>query len=548
MTRRRAETEQVGIQQKLEQEVEQEVLSREQIQKQINDFESFLSQNGYELEKLTNSRIFVGKLNVDIIEQFYKNNLNSENPISINQLSHTLSNWIEALTNAKEQNKSLELMIRSFRLLYIFLIYKELPSRREDIIKAIDLKSGVPAWKKENLAPKTASPEEKFSREQIQKQIAEFKDFLAKNGYDYDKMVKTGVLESGFDVDEIMQITRQQFSAQLSKISETLANAASEGKTTVDGYAMIKSSIPSILFLFYREAPNDRSPIFQLLLMICGLLGLKIEDLAPENKPSEEIISLKQIQFHEKKAWKAVLGIDLEVPPLPPEVTPEVKKSLESFGFELRYIPKLDIGSLSELKQNGAEKFLDRIQNLCPKWRKYESLSRKQRLNHSIARNLEKWFWELAEYGDMNFPQLPGNWVAVETMPKPSRGKAYDKTLVSELLGREDRFGATWNNAYEAIETHKSDLLEMIGLSSSKRVRMLEAVEWNLLANREGWGSTNTFEWTNTETRNNNGLHHRIVVGRFDQNNVSRGGAACAGWFRPSTSENYLGFRIAIVF
>jgi MoxR-like ATPase len=243
----------------------------------------------------------------------------------------------------------------------------------------------------------------------------------------------------------------------------------------------------------------------------------------------------------EQKAWKAVLGIDIKVPPLPKEVTPEVQRNLERLGFELRYIPKLDIGTLDELKRNGQEKFLDEIQRRYPNWRRYESLSRKQRQDLNIGRNLEEWFWGLAKDGRMEFPQLPGNWVAVETMPKPSYGKAYTKTPVSEGLGLKNRFSVSWNDAHRAIETYKRKLLGEIGLSSSKEVRMLEAVEWNLLANREGWGSTNTYEWTNTEARDD-GAPYRVVVG-----NSGNGGAANARWNRPSDSPGLVGFRVAVV-
>lgn len=256
---------------------------------------------------------------------------------------------------------------------------------------------------------------------------------------------------------------------------------------------------------------------------------------APERQ--RETVEMSQ----EQNAWSDVLGTNVEVPPLPAEVTPEVQRNLERLGFELRYIPKLDMGTLDELKRNGQEKFLDEIQHRYPNWRRYETLSSEQREDHRVGRNLEEWFWGLAKDGRMEFPQLSGNWVAVETMPKPSYGETYAKTPVGEGLGLEDRFNVSWDDAHQAIETHKRELLGEIGLSSSKEVRMLEAVEWNLLANREGWGSTNTYEWTNTEARDG-GDPGRVIVGYSDV-----GGAAGASWDHPSHSDDYLGFRVAVV-
>ncbi len=244
---------------------------------------------------------------------------------------------------------------------------------------------------------------------------------------------------------------------------------------------------------------------------------------------------------HEQDAWSDVLGTNIEVPPLPSEVTPEVQRNLERLGFELRFIPKLDLGTLDELQRKGQEEFLNDIQRRYPDWRRYEVLSREEREDHSVGRNLEEWFWGLAKDGRMEFPQLPGTWVAVETMPKPPYGDSYEKTPVGESLGLEDRFNVSWDDAHQAIETHKRELLGDIGLSTSVDVRMLEAVEWNLLANREGWGSTNTYEWTNTETRDDGGPV-RVIVGY----SVS-GGAANARWNHPTNSNVNIGFRVAVV-
>jgi hypothetical protein len=179
-------------------------------------------------------------------------------------------------------------------------------------------------------------------------------------------------------------------------------------------------------------------------------------------------------------------------------------------GMELRFIPSVDLGSLDELKRKGQEQFLTDLQRKYPKWRRYESLSDTEREDHSVTRNLEQWFWELAKEDRMDFPSLPGNWVAVETMPKPSYGEHYAPSRVGEKLGFEDRFNVTWNDANEAIQRQKRDILSEAGLRSGD-VRMLNAVEWNLLANREGWGQTNTYEWTNTEARGG-GDSDRVVA------------------------------------
>ena len=251
--------------------------------------------------------------------------------------------------------------------------------------------------------------------------------------------------------------------------------------------------------------------------------------------------AVSEVAAPEQSAWREVLGKNVEVPPLPAVITPEVKKSLERLGFELRYIPKLDIDTLDDLKRKGEEKFLDDLQSRYPNWRRYESLNDSQRKDPKVTKNLEEWFWGLAKDGNMEFPKLPGTWVAVETMKKPAYGESYDKTPVGGVLGLDDRFNVSWNDADKAIQAHKRELLTQAGLPASTSVRMLEAVEWNLLANREGWGATDTYEWTNTETRGG-GDSGRVLVGKSDF-----GGAARAGRYGPGDSYGDLGFRLAVV-
>ena len=132
-------------------------------------------------------------------------------------------------------------------------------------------------------------------------------------------------------------------------------------------------------------------------------------------------------------------------------------------------------------------------------------------------------------------------WVAVESMPKLSYGKSYKKTPVSDKMGLSDRFNVSWSDAQAAIQKAKRGILSEAGLPSSLDVRMLETLEWNLLANREGWGATKTYEWTNTEYREY-GESYRVLAGCSDF-----GGAAPVSWRLPDCSNNAFGFRLAVV-
>lgn len=243
----------------------------------------------------------------------------------------------------------------------------------------------------------------------------------------------------------------------------------------------------------------------------------------------------------EQRKWQDILGTRVEVKPLPASVTPEVRKNLEAFGFELVYLPKLDIGTLADLKRAGESKHLDDLQRRYPNWKHYESMADRDKSDHSKPRNLNEWFWGLVKNGNINFPELSGQWVAVEKMPKPAYRSAYESTPVGARLGFRDRFNVSWNDAKAAIDKEKAKLLTDIGLRSGADMRMLEALEWNLIANREGWGKTDTYEWVNTEYRVA-GYSSRVFVGNSDS-----GGAADAGWVHPDRSGGHFGFRVAVV-
>lgn len=257
--------------------------------------------------------------------------------------------------------------------------------------------------------------------------------------------------------------------------------------------------------------------------------------------PAETGRQESEVLTFEADAWRGVLGKDVEVASLPSMVTPEVRKNLERLGFELRFIPKLDIGTIDDLKKKGEERYLDELQERYPGWRRYGSLNGSERRDHSVGRNLDEWYWGLVKTENIDFPRLPGVWVAVETMPKPYDREFYEKTPVTDRLGLSDRFDVSWDDAQAAIQKVKREILSEAGLPSDLDVRMLEVYEWNLLANREGWGKTKSYEWTNTEYIES-GFSVRIGVGYS-----GGGGAAFVNWENPRYGRDDFGFRLAIV-
>ena len=267
--------------------------------------------------------------------------------------------------------------------------------------------------------------------------------------------------------------------------------------------------------------------------------GIDRNDTSPAR--TEKSVSPEAVKS-EQEAWKKVLGVEVDIAPIPDSVTPEVREKLKDLGMELRFIPDLDLDTVEEIKKIGVDEYLKSLQRRYPNWHKYETLSDSQKSDHSIPRNIEEWYWNLVKDGKVSFPKLSGKWIAVETILKPQYGEKYGSSKITDELGLEDRFNVSWNDASKRISEAEGNILSAAGLPIiGEQVRMLEAVEWNLLANREGWGKTNTYEWTNTEYRGD-GDSHRILGG----GSVS-GGAANANWGRPELSNDLVGFRLAVV-
>lgn len=271
--------------------------------------------------------------------------------------------------------------------------------------------------------------------------------------------------------------------------------------------------------------------------------GIAREEKDENNQPVEEdaIPDARGFAGGEQTEWQETLGKRIEVPQVPDIVTPEVFRNLERMGLELRFIPALDIGNITELRRDGSQSFLEGIERRYPKWKRYEGLIAEEGEDHEISRNLNEWFWDGVKDGEIDFPSLPGQWMAVETLDKPAYGDKYPRTPLAEKLGfRDDRFNVSWNDVNAAIAKEKRKILTEIGLPSAD-LRQLEALEWNILGNREGWGKTDTYEWTNTERRGL-GFSYRLVVGYS-----GLGGAAYARWDDPEYSDGDVGFRVAVI-
>lgn len=255
-----------------------------------------------------------------------------------------------------------------------------------------------------------------------------------------------------------------------------------------------------------------------------------------------------EFQLNEKQLWidklKPAAGSVFEIPELPGSVPLDVLKKfsgdVEHVG--VRSIPKLDVGTLDDLKRMDVDVFLSRIEERYSGLRVYDSLSNAEKNDHTVGRLLEKWYWKKVKEGRINFPEIynKGGWYVMEVMPKPMYCDSYERTMITDELGHTNRFNVTWNETYRDIIRNKSKILSRLGLPSNLTIRMPTAAELSMFLNLMEVG-TDTYEWTEDEYHGV-GESYRVIVGDSDL-----GGAARAHWRRPVYSGDYIGFRVAVV-
>lgn len=258
--------------------------------------------------------------------------------------------------------------------------------------------------------------------------------------------------------------------------------------------------------------------------------------------PRQEIQS--ELQIAEQNAWVDVLGTIVDVTPLPSHITPEIRQKLEALGMELRFVPKLDLQE-NYLRDNSAQAYLWRLNSYFPKWQPYERLLVDERPDPKIVRNLISHYWEEVKKGAIDFPALPGQWIAVETSAQPSNNL---QSPLTTAMGLTTRIGLMWNEVQEKLPESKENISKQVGLGSdggnrSIEFRLLRALEWNLLANRQHWKETDQ-EWLEDIHHDSRGLRH--LVARHSTHPRYKGTNSIMYDF-PDIPNSSFGFRPALI-
>lgn len=255
---------------------------------------------------------------------------------------------------------------------------------------------------------------------------------------------------------------------------------------------------------------------------------LKEDVFAARGFSEQELIDLVVSEVGE---WEKTLGTEVDLRILPEFVTPQVKKKIESLGMQLIYMPKLDLMEKGlEINEVDAYQFL--LNGKYPFWRTLDSLTEDEIKDPHISRNLDKSFWKRVKNGELDFPNLSGQWIAVETFENRFKNNLNTFLGVPRVDVARTRVNLTIaNDEFKLLEDY-------IGLPAGKsELRLPEALELNLIGNRFAENTNEGWEWTNTD-----------IVGSKPAQSVIYNRSIATGLADEYSSGELLGWRGIIAF
>lgn len=199
----------------------------------------------------------------------------------------------------------------------------------------------------------------------------------------------------------------------------------------------------------------------------------------------------KFIQKEAQVKLERKIGAKVEVPPLPNYITAKMLERFTNRGFELRFFPELDFGSLKEFQKIGVEEYIEKLRQLYPNLINPVPMDDEER--YVSFPDKDNLYWDAISREYTDFPSLPGRWMAVQVGKK-----TIDERKYPLLIPNKD-YEQNHYNAEKLIEENQEKILKEFGLTSGE-VRMLTAPEWLLLYDYGLNGIRTVFdEWTKTK-------------------------------------------------
>jgi len=245
-----------------------------------------------------------------------------------------------------------------------------------------------------------------------------------------------------------------------------------------------------------------------------------------EEKSKEARKEFAELINREQEKLREFFGYDIDVPPVPDEITPEKYEQWKELGFELHYLPEEDLTKDRDL----------------PGWKKKPG---------------ELFFNQISD-GKLSSDstKLAGSWVLIDSRAKPqyddgkqiyenddqigdALGKLRQQGLIENYKETGSRFNISWD---ELNKTEMKEALAEILNTDPQNLRLPRAVEWNYLGNAfyEHWGETSIWEWLEDEYDKG---QERLYGG-----GSGNGGLSGVDWHSPDGRDGGLGFRPLVVF
>ena len=243
----------------------------------------------------------------------------------------------------------------------------------------------------------------------------------------------------------------------------------------------------------------------------------------------ESGVEFAELMNREREALKKFFGFEIEVPPLPPEITPEKYKEWKEKGLELHYLPPIEMKEDSNFpgwKQKPGKKFTPGQQ-------------------YGIE------FFEAIKKGELpaDAAKLSGAWTLIDTRRKPqySNGdQRYDDDVLEpvleklrkkKLIGDFEGKGSRFNISSYALEKPavREALAKALGIPV-EAFHLPRVIDNNYLVNAfyPEWGETDSSEWFEDVYQSN----ERLFGGDSDY-----GGLSIVNWLDADDRDDFIGFR-----
>ncbi len=258
------------------------------------------------------------------------------------------------------------------------------------------------------------------------------------------------------------------------------------------GYRLLSghSDFGGASFVFWDDSAHDDVGFRPLVVFSREPIG------------SLELGALEQLRGTEEQKLTAFFEKQIDVPPLPPDVTPERLKNWEKLGMEVHYFPAEDMTEDRVLKG----------------WRKKP----------------KKDFYDLVRKGELpsSAMKLSEGWFVVDARQKP----AYD---AGKQMYANDPLVPTLTTRFSIKPNDLDDpkLIRKIAAAidvEPDQFSLPTYMQWNILANihHPEWGTTNTGEWVKEKLKSG----HRLISGHS-----ALGGASYVLWH--GVADVHVGFR-----